>query len=219
MDDTIHFRSALRTACAITALLVLAGCESSTRLSSLLPDGTRAGSAVSAPQAPPPPLTAAPSAGEVESSALPPPAGAPQLAAPGPGTPVTSPPPSPAPSVGTAPGNLPAPPPQTAAPSPGPVASAAPSRTAMTGNWSLTESAGARCRVTLSSAPKLDLYGAGTNGCQAKELQRVNAWELSGSEVILYEPGGGVVARLRQAGEGTFTGVSTRSGAPVSMSK
>jgi hypothetical protein len=83
----------------------------------------------------------------------------------------------------------------------------------------LTESSGTRCRLTLSSAPKLDLYGAQTAGCGARELQRVNAWELSGSEVILYEPGGAIVARLRQAGAGTFTGVSTRSGAPVSMSK
>jgi hypothetical protein len=81
------------------------------------------------------------------------------------------------------------------------------------------ESAGNRCRITLSSAPKLDLYGAGTNGCKATELQRVNAWELSGSEVILYESGGAVVARLRQSGDGGFAGVSTRSGAPVSMSK
>lgn len=212
----------LRAGCAIVAMLVLAGCESSKRLGSLLPDGSLLDSSTaSARQAPPPPLTAAPSAGEVESTALPPPSGAPQVASAAPAFPTT---PTPAaPSVGTAPGNLPAPAArqsQVSPPSsPGPVASAAPSRTSLTGNWALTESAGARCRVTLSSAPKLDLYGAGTNGCQAKELQRVNAWELNGAEVILYEPGGGVVARLRQVGEGTFTGVSTRSGAPVSMSK
>jgi hypothetical protein len=119
--------------------------------------------------------------------------------------------------VATAPGNLPAP--RTAPLNPAPAApAAAPTRNSVTGNWSLTEGAGNRCRLTLSSAPKLDLYGAGTNGCSARELQRVNAWELAGSEVILYEPGGAVVARLRQAGDG-YSGVSTRSGAPISMSK
>jgi hypothetical protein len=119
--------------------------------------------------------------------------------------------------VATAPGNLPPRPPTP--PVEPQVANVAPTRSAVTGNWALTESAGTRCRLTLSSAPKLDLYGAQTAGCGSRELQRVNAWELSGSEVILYEPGGAVVARLRQSGAGTFAGVSTRSGAPVSMSK
>jgi hypothetical protein len=118
--------------------------------------------------------------------------------------------------VATAPGNLPRVTPVPVAPGP---PAGAPSRTSVTGNWSLTESAGNRCRITLSSAPKLDLYGAGTNGCKASELQRVNAWELSGSEVILYEAGGAVVARMRQSVDGGFSGVSTRSGAPISIAK
>lgn len=194
--------------------LVLAGCESSTRLGSFLPEMGSSQRGASLPANPPPPLTAAPT-GDVESSSLPPPAASPGM---------TGLPSAPAPglntSVATAPGNLPpAPPPAlNAAPSiaaPAP----APSRTGLTGNWALTESAGNRCRITLSSAPKLDLYGAGTNGCQTKELQRVNAWELNGSEVILYEPGGSVAARLRQAGAGTYTGVSTKSGAPISLTK
>ena len=88
----------------------------------------------------------------------------------------------------------------------------------MIGNWSVSEAQGSSCRITLSSAPKLDLYGAGTSGCQTKELQRVNAWELSGSELLLYEPGGGVVARLRQS-SGGYSGATARTGAPVSISK
>lgn len=200
---------------------LLAGCESSSRLGSLLPDDPFRPAPRVNTQAPAP-LTPAP-AGDVESTALPPPPGAstaalpPQVPAPGAPSPVgvgaplapqqptvTSPSIPPAPRVATAPSQAPV---------------AAPSRTALIGNWSVSEAAGSSCRITLSSAPKLDLYGAGTSGCQNKELQRVNAWELAGSEVILYEPGGGVVARLRQAGGQNYAGATAKSGAPVSISK
>lgn len=198
---------------------LLGACESSSRIGSLLPGDPIRSAPRQISQAPAP-LTPAPSS-EVESSALPPPPGAsttstlpPPQSAPGtapggvataPGVPVAPPVAPPAPRIATAP--VPAAP------------AAAPSRTALIGNWSVSEAAGARCKITLSSAPKLDLYGAGTSGCQNKELQRVNAWELAGSEVILYEPGGGVVARLRQAGGQGYAGATAKSGAPVSLSK
>ncbi len=106
---------------------------------------------------------------------------------------------------------------QTAA-RPEPQPSGPPTRTAVTGNWTAREASGGSCRVTLSSAPTLDLYKASTAGCQSRELQRVNAWELRGEEVYLYEPGGGVAARLKQAGR-SFEGASSRTGAPITLSK
>jgi hypothetical protein len=235
--------TAFRMLAAIAGLgLALAGCESSSRLRSLLPeDGQRQ----TARGAPPAPLTPAPSA-DVDTTDLPPPPGAatapppvaglPQggvgtapgapLGGAGQGLPGASAQPgaaTPAPSGGYFPGS----PSQTGTGTAGAVAAApvpaapagAPTRTAVIGNWSLAESAGGRCRITLSSAPKLDLYGAGTSGCQSKDLQRVNAWELNGSEVILYEPGGGVVARLRQSGGQSFSGAVAKTGAPISISK
>ena len=203
---------------------VLAGCEASSRLGSMLPGEPYRSAPRNDIVAAPPPLTPAP-AGDVESTALPPPPGAsvaeasPPSVAPGepfpPATGAINPPP--ATSVpGANPANRVATAPTSQAP---PSAPAAPTRTGLIGNWSMRESNGANCRVTLSSAPKLDLYGAGTSGCQNKELQRVNAWELAGSEVILYEPGGGVVARLRQAGQQNFAGATAKSGAPLTMSK
>jgi hypothetical protein len=72
--------------------------------------------------------------------------------------------------------------------------------------------------VTLSSVPTLDLYKASTSGCQTRELKAVNAWELRGEEVYLYEPGGGVAARLKRSGGG-FEGSAARTGAPVMLSK
>jgi hypothetical protein len=102
-------------------------------------------------------------------------------------------------------------------PEPAPV-SGAPTRTAVIGNWSAKEAAGNSCRVTLSSAPSLDLYKASSSGCQTRELQRVSAWELRGEEIYLYEPGGGVSARLKQSGR-NFEGSAARTGAAVTLSK
>lgn len=212
-----------RTLALVASLGALAACDSSQRFGGYGPTGGPIASTV--PASPPPPLVAAPSLDDADTQTLPPPpgsgaiAGTAPLPPPAPGGLTAGLPPAPGtptPGVATAPGNLPR---VATAPVPSQPAAAAPTRTGVTGNWALTESAGNRCRITLSSAPKLDLYGAGTNGCKATELQRVNAWELSGSEVILYESGGAVVARLRQSGDGAFSGVSTRSGAPISMAK
>jgi Protease inhibitor Inh len=215
-------RAPVRAVVAGALALLLAGCESSSRLGSLLPDTGYRGPS-SARAATPPPLTPAP-AGDVESSALPPP--------PGGGTSGALPPPGPGLSggVATAPGVAVAPPQNPVVspaipPAPPLIADAAPanagppSRTALIGNWSVSEANGVRCKITLSSAPKLDLYGAVTTGCQNKELQRINAWELAGSEVILYEPGGGVIARLRGAGGQNYAGATAKSGAPINMTK
>lgn len=223
---TVRKNLSIRILALLPLAGALAGCEASSRLGSLLPGETYRPAPRQEIVAAPAPLTPAPSS-EVESSALPPPPGASSVAtapnAPYPGDPDNPPPPatgSVSPPVAPPPGGNPAAPRVATAPTTPPVsaAPAAPSRTALIGNWSVRESNGASCRVTLSSAPKLDLYGAGTNGCQNKELQRVNAWELAGSEVILYEPGGGVVARLRQSG-GAYAGATAKSGAPLTMSK
>lgn len=108
-------------------------------------------------------------------------------------------------------------PPQVAA-RPEPRPSGPPSRTSVTGNWTAREAAGGSCRVTLSSVPTLDLYRASTAGCQSRELKAVNAWELRGDEVYLYETGGGVAARLKQSGGG-FQGSAARTGAPITLAK
>jgi hypothetical protein len=108
-------------------------------------------------------------------------------------------------------------PPQVAA-RPEPAQPSAPTHTSVTGSWSAREASGSSCRVTLTGAPTLDLYRANTSGCQSRELQRVNAWELRGEEIYLYETGGGVAARLRQSGR-NFEGAAARTGAPITLSK
>jgi hypothetical protein len=119
----------------------------------------------------------------------------------------------------SAPPVAPPPAPRVAARTPEPPASSGqPTRTGVIGNWSAREASGNSCRVTLSSTPTLDLYRASSSGCQSREMQRVSAWELRGDEIYLYEPGGGVAARLRQSGR-NFEGTAARTGASISLSK
>jgi hypothetical protein len=215
--------------------LALAACDGSSRFSDF--GGTR-----QAVAPPPPPraqtFTPAPT-GRVDSTPLPPPGGAnPALgglppAGPGgvtatPGIPPIGstvpidPEPPRAPPRQAAPvvsEPAPAPPPQVASrPEPAAPSSAAPTRSSVTGNWTAREASGSNCKVTLSSTPTLDLYKASSSGCQSRELQRVSAWELRGDEVYLYEPGGGVAARLKQSGR-NFEGSAAKTGAPVSLQK
>jgi Protease inhibitor Inh len=228
-------KSILKIGAASVLALALAGCDGSSRFSDF--GGSR--QAV----APPPPraqtFTPAPT-GRVDSTPLPPPGGAnPALgglppAGPGgitatPGIPPIGstvpidPEPPRAPTRQAAPvlpEPAPTPPPQVAArsPEPAPPSSGAPTRSSVTGSWTAREASGSNCRMTLSSTPTLDLYKASSSGCQSRELQRVSAWELRGDEVYLYEPGGGVAARLKQSGR-NFEGSAAKTGAPVSLQK
>jgi hypothetical protein len=106
-----------------------------------------------------------------------------------------------------------------ALPRPEPAAPRAPTRNGVTGNWTLSEASGGRCKATLSSAPALDLYKASTSGCKSREMQRITAWELRGSDIYLYEQGGAVAAKLQQGGGNSFSGATAKSGAPVTLSK
>ncbi len=222
--------------------LLLGACDGSSRFS----DFGGARQAVAPPAPPAQTFTPAPM-GRVDSSPLPPLGGPQVLPAPGAPNPALGGLPSPGPGAPTAtpglppigssvpiepePPRQPVRPAQTAPeapvtpptvvasrPNPVPAQASAPTRTSVTGNWTAREASGGSCRVTLSSTPTLDLYKASSSGCQSRELQRVSAWELRGDEVYLYEPGGGVAARLKQSGS-NFEGSAAKTGAPVSLQK
>lgn len=91
-------------------------------------------------------------------------------------------------------------------------------RTSFVGSWNASEPGGGTCRVTLSSTPALDLYRASASGCSNQEIANVNAWDLRGNEVYLYQQGGAVAARM-QATPGNMTGAIAKSGAPLTMSR
>jgi len=146
------------------------------------------GTVTAAPLAPPPGVAASPDA--------PPPPGA--QAALSPSTP----------TVIAEPVAPPAPPPPV-------VASG---RASVVGTWDARDATGANCKVTLSSAPALDLYKATASGCANKDLARVSAWDFRDGEVYLYQPGGSVAARLRQGGVG-LDGALTKSGAALALNR
>lgn len=89
-------------------------------------------------------------------------------------------------------------------------------RSAVVGTWEAKDATGAACKVTLSSAPALDLYKASAGGCPNKDLAKVSAWDFRDGEVYLYQAGGTVAARLRQGG-GSLDGQLTKSGASLAL--
>ncbi|MFC0217998.1 AprI/Inh family metalloprotease inhibitor [Pseudochelatococcus lubricantis] len=225
-----RWRRAMRFAPALGGALLLGACADSARFSTSGPYGGPVGGGPRVIAAPVDDIEPAPRrapAAPVVSTPLPPPPGS--QAAPEPTlTPMpsaTTPPPGADLSQGADPNaaldNNPPPGPVASLPaSPPPAApppAVAPSRTSVTGSWRASEAAGSSCRVTLSSAPSLDLYRASSSGCASQDLKSVNAWDLRGNEVYLYARGN-VVARLRGGG-GNFNGVLAKSGAPVSLSR
>lgn len=93
------------------------------------------------------------------------------------------------------------------------------SRDGLIGSWTAKEANGASCKVQLSSAPALDRYKANAGGCANKDLQKATTWDYQDGEVYLYQPGGGVVARLKTAGGSSLAGVVAKSGAGLSFSR
>ncbi|TXN58706.1 AprI/Inh family metalloprotease inhibitor, partial [Methylobacterium sp. WL2] len=91
-------------------------------------------------------------------------------------------------------------------------------RASVVGSWDARDATGGNCKVTLSSAPALDLYKASASGCPNKDLARVSAWDFRDGEVYLYQPGGTVAARLRQGG-GALEGALTKSGASLALAR
>ena len=102
---------------------------------------------------------------------------------------------------------------------PAPVAApSGPTRSGSVGAYTARDATGETCRVNLTSTPTLDLYRASASGCANKDLAKVTAWDFRDGEVYLYQPGGSVAARLRGTG-GSLSGVVTKSGAPLTLTR
>ncbi len=196
-------RPLLSTVAVVALTATLGACASSRleRPARVRGPGPQAALDTTIPAMPAAPITTAPLAPPPGASAAPiePPVGADVAVAPA--TPVAAPP---EPSVAAAP--PPAPPPVV-------VASG---RSSVVGGWTAKDATGASCKVSLSSAPALDLYKASAAGCANKDLAKVTAWDYRDGEVYLYQPGGTVAARLRQGG-GALDGALSKSGASLAM--
>lgn len=193
LSDAKSVRRPMLAAVAIVCALSLAGCES-----------TRFGGGGSTPrprvaEAPPPePVTPALPSGSVTAEPLAPPSGGsepPRIAST----------PQPVPTLGGGGGGG------------GGGGSEPGSRSTAVGSWNAREASGS-CKINLSSSPSLDLYRASAGGCANKELSRVTSWDFRDGEVYLFQPGGAVAARLRPGGGG-LTGVLSKSGAPLTLTR
>src|SRR5690606_19057642 len=66
------------------------------------------------------------------------------------------------------------------------------------GSWNVS-SAGTSCQMFLTLTKYGSYSRGGTRGC-ANELSNMRAWELSGSQLLLYDDGGNAIARLYPTG-------------------
>ncbi|MFD2239209.1 protease inhibitor Inh/omp19 family protein [Aureimonas populi] len=138
----------------------------------------------------PAPLTPAPQ-GQVYSNQLPPP--------PAPTAPATPPV-----ADASAPGAAPV---QSA--SAGPV-----TREGLVGAWRVS-SGGGNCQIFMALTQWTGGYRAASRGCPG-QVADVSAWDVSGSQVVLKDSGGGTVATLNNAGGTRYEG-STTGGQQISL--
>ena len=168
---------------AVSVMAIFAAGCSSTRFSSM--------------NTQPEPLQAAP-AGQVNSSALPPPV------SPGPTDPASFPE---APGTSTDVGSI--------TPGADPAASAPELTTAsVAGVWNASVS-GQSCRVATPQTKFGAGYRAGPLRCPAP-VDGVKSWNVAGNQLSLYDESGGVVARLYSSGPEKFNG-QTSTGLPISL--
>jgi predicted small lipoprotein YifL len=130
----------------------------------------------------------------VESTQLPPVAGAPPTGEGG--------------IVGAAPGA------DTVATAPPPSASAL-GRTDLLGGWTIVSN-GDSCQLFMTLTSWTGGYRAATRGCNTEVLKSISAWNLNGTQVVLAGTGGSPVATLVASGTSRFDG-QTGQGAAVSF--
>jgi hypothetical protein len=133
----------------------------------------------------------------VQTSTLPPVAGAPATNSP---------------IIGAAPPTQPG---AMASAAPQPASPAALGRTDLLGGWTIASS-GDSCQLFMTLTSWTGGYRASTRGCSSDVLKSISAWNLSGSQVVLAGTGGSPVATLASSGGSRFDG-QTGQGAPVSF--
>jgi len=86
----------------------------------------------------------------------------------------------------------------------------APSYESLGGKWTIGETGGDKtCELTLEKTKFISNYGARTGiGCP-EGLFGVSSWMLAGGEIRLMSPGGSVLAKLHNAGNGRWNGKTT----------
>jgi hypothetical protein len=113
--------------------------------------------------------------------------------------------------VGAAPAGQPG----AVASAPQPASQAALGRTDLLGGWTIASS-GDSCQLFMTLTSWTGGYRASTRGCSSEVLKSISAWNLAGSQVVLAGTGGSPVATLFASGGSRFDG-QTGQGSPVSF--
>ncbi|MCT4656203.1 MAG: protease inhibitor Inh/omp19 family protein [Cohaesibacter sp.] len=90
------------------------------------------------------------------------------------------------------------------------------SRTDLLGAWTLASGA-EQCKLNVNLTSWSGGYRASTRGCQSSELQRINAWNLNGPQVVLLAEDGSTMAKLYSTSAGRFDGQILSDGRAVSF--
>lgn len=99
-----------------------------------------------------------------------------------------------------------------------PVAAFGPVKAEMlSGGWQIAGE-GSSCPLFMSTTAWKGGYRAVTRGCASPRLQQVNAWSLSGNQVVLKDEAGAEVARLTRTEEARYAG-NLSSGGSVSFTR
>ena len=90
------------------------------------------------------------------------------------------------------------------------------SKNSLLGSWNVN-SGGTSCQMFLTLTKYGNSSRGGTRGC-TNELANMRAWDVSGSQVVIYNDNGDTIASLYSSGAERLNGQTT-GGAPVSLSR
>lgn len=93
-------------------------------------------------------------------------------------------------------------------------ASAPVSREGLVGAWKVS-SGGGNCQIFMALTKWTGGYRAASRGCPG-QVADVQAWDVSGSQVVLKDSGGSTVASLSSSGGSRYEGTTT-GGQPISL--
>src|SRR5690606_4479013 len=96
-------------------------------------------------------------------------------------------------------------------PQPTAPATSALGRTDLLGGWTIS-SGGESCQLFMTLTSWTGGYRASTRGCSSEPLKSISAWNLNGSQVVLAGSGGAPVATLSAAGGSRFSGRTGQGG-------
>ena len=88
-------------------------------------------------------------------------------------------------------------------------------RTELLGGWTVTSS-GESCKLFMNLTTWSGGYRASTRGCAAGVLGQIAAWDLNGSQVVMKDSGGTVLAHLFKSAPERFNG-QTSDGQPIAF--